>query len=228
MAADDLLPISLFLNAEVLISSRSMQLIIATTNFHKILELKAMIRSKFKEIEIFSLKDFPDYEMPEEIGNTFSEIAEAKALHGARALGFYTIADDSGLVVPSLNGEPGIYSRRYAGENASDKENREKLIQKLKEIKDENRFAYFECALSLCSPDYVVKTISAVSEGHLLLEARGRNGFGYDPLFIKHDYNKTFAELDEDVKNRISHRRKAFDKLTPYLENELLKLISTS
>jgi XTP/dITP diphosphohydrolase len=204
-----------------------MELVIATKNFHKILELKAMIRSKFKEIEILSLKDFPDYQMPEESGNSFSEIAEAKAMHAAKALGLYTIADDSGLVVPALNGEPGIFSRRYAGENASDKENRDKIIGKLKELKDDDRFAYFECALSLSAPDHIVKTIRGVSEGHLLLEPRGRNGFGYDSIFIKHDYNKTFAELHEDVKNRISHRRKAFDKMTQYIENELLKLTTT-
>ena len=204
-----------------------MELVIATTNFHKILELKAMLRSHFKDIEILSLKDFPSYEAPEEIGKTFSEIAELKALHAAKALGLYTLADDSGLVVPALGGEPGIFSRRYAGDHATDKDNREKLTKKLNSLKDDDRFAFFECALSFASPDRLIKTINGVCEGHLLLEARGRGGFGYDPLFMKHDYNKTFAELEEDIKNRISHRRKAFDKLTPYIESELLKVITT-
>ncbi len=205
-----------------------MELVIATKNFHKILELKAMIRHQFKEIEILSLRDFPEYEPPEEVGNSFSEIAELKAIHAANALEKYVLADDSGLVVPALNGEPGIFSRRYAGESATDKDNRDKLIQKMHGLSDDARFAYFECALSLAAPDHVVKTIRGVCEGHLLLESRGRGGFGYDPLFIKHDYNKTFAELEEDIKNRISHRRKAFDKLIPYLESELLKVTSTS
>ena len=204
-----------------------MELVIATTNFHKILELKAMIRSHFKDIEVLSLKDFPQYEAPEEIGDSFSQIAENKAKHAAKVLGLYTLADDSGLVVPALNGEPGIFSRRYAGDKATDKENRDKLVENLTKLKDDDRFAFFECALSFGSPDHVVKTIRGICEGHLLLEGRGRGGFGYDPLFIKHDYNKTFAELEEDIKNRISHRRKAFDKLIPYIESELLKVIST-
>ena len=205
-----------------------MELVIATSNFHKILELKAMIRSQFKDIEILSLKDFPSYVAPDETGVTFVEIATAKATHAAKNLGHYVLADDSGLIVPALNGEPGILSRRYAGDNASDKDNRDKIIQKLKNLKDDNRFAFFESALSFASPEKLIKTVSGICEGHLVLECRGRGGFGYDPLFMKHDYNKTFAELEEDIKNRISHRRKAFDKLIPHIESELLKLTITS
>jgi XTP/dITP diphosphohydrolase len=204
-----------------------MELVIASTNFHKILEIKSMIRSLFKEIEILSLKDFPNYVAADEDGKTFFEIAEKKALHAAEATGHYVIADDSGLVVPHLNGEPGILSRRYAGPEATDKENRDKLIKKLQGLSDDNRFAFFECALSLASPSGIIKTVRGISEGHLITEPKGRSGFGYDPIFIKHDYNKTFAELDEDIKNRISHRRKAFDKLAPFLEIELQKLLST-
>lgn len=199
-----------------------MELVVATTNFHKILELKAMIRSQFKEIEILSLRDFPNYAAPEEVGTSFSEIAELKAFHAAKALGITVISDDSGLIVPALNGEPGIFSRRYAGPEATDKENRDKLITRLKTIKEEDRMAFFECALSFATPDRIIKTVRGTCEGHLILEGRGRNGFGYDPIFIKHDYNKTLAELEEDTKNRISHRRKAFDKLIPHIESELL------
>ncbi len=205
-----------------------MELVIATANFHKILELKAMIRAYFKDMEIFSLKDFPDYEAPLEVGSSFSEIADLKALHAAKETGHYVIADDSGLVVPALNGEPGIFSRRYAGADATDKENRDMLIEKMKFLEGDSRFAYFECALSFASPEGIIKTIRGVCEGHILPESKGRGGFGYDPLFVKHDYNKTFAELEEDIKNRISHRRKAFDKLIPYIESELLKVTSTS
>ncbi len=205
-----------------------MELVIATTNFHKILEIKAMIRSQFNQIEILSLKDFPEYVAPEEDGNNFFEIAEKKATHAAHAIGKYVLADDSGLVVPHLNGEPGILSRRYAGPEATDKENRDKLITKLKGLSEENRFAFFECALSLASPSGIIKTVRGISEGHLITEPKGRGGFGYDPLFIKHDYNKTFAELEEDIKNRISHRRKAFDKLSPFLEIELQKTLTAT
>ncbi len=204
-----------------------MELVIATKNFHKSHELKAMIRSHFKEIEVLSLRDFPEYEMCEEIGSSFSEIAELKALHAAKSIGKYVLADDSGLVVPALNGEPGIFSKRYASESATDKENRDKLIEKLKTLNEESRFAYFECALSLAAPDGIVKTVKGISEGEMIIEPRGRNGFGYDSIFIKHNYKKTFAELEEDVKNRISHRRKAFDRLIPHLESELLKVTTS-
>ena len=201
-----------------------MEFVIATQNLHKILELKAMLRIRFSDLDILSLRDFPNFAMPAETGTSFAENAEIKALHTAKATGLTSIGDDSGLVVPALNGEPGLFSRRYAGEKATDKENRNKLIEKLKSIAEEERFAYFECALSVATPDGTVKTVRGISEGHLLLESRGRGGFGYDPLFMKHDYNKTFAELDEDIKNRISHRRKAFDKLIPTIESLLLSV----
>jgi XTP/dITP diphosphohydrolase len=205
-----------------------MELVIATKNFHKSHELKAMIRSHFKGIEVLTLRDFPDYEMPDEVGESFQEIAELKAVHAAKAIGKYVIADDSGLVVPALNGEPGIYSKRYAGLNATDKENLDKLIAKLKTLTEESRHAYFECALAIATPEGISKIFKGITEGELILEPRGRNGFGYDPIFIKHNYKKTFAELEEDVKNRISHRRKAFDRLIPHLESELLKVTISS
>lgn len=199
-----------------------MKLLLATSNLHKIIELKAMLKPRLKEVDIFSLRDFPDYVAPPEDGDTFAQNAEKKALHAATTLGMYALADDSGLVVPALNGEPGVYSRRYAGEEATDKKNCDKLINKLSEIPEEERTGYFECALSFASPEGDVKTARGLCEGRILLETRGRNGFGYDPLFIKHDYNKTMAELEAETKNRISHRRKALDKLIALLEVSLL------
>lgn len=202
-----------------------MQLLLATSNLHKILELKSMLKPQLKEVDILSLRDFPDYVAPPEDGFTFTENAEKKARHAAATLGIHALADDSGLVVPALDGEPGIRSRRYAGEDATDKENREKLIEKLKELSEEQRIGYFECVLAFASPDQIVKTARGLCEGRLLMEVRGRNGFGYDPLFIKHDYNKTMAELEADVKNRISHRRKALDRLIITLEAKLSPII---
>lgn len=198
-----------------------MQLLLATTNLHKILELKSILKPQFKEIDFFSLKDFPDYKAPEESGSTFGENAEMKALLAAKALGMLTIADDSGLVVPALGGDPGIRSHRYAGDDCTDKDNRDKLIEVLSGLADEERCGYFECALTLASPSGVVRTVHGYCEGSLILEPRGRNGFGYDPIFIKYDYSKTMAELETEVKNRISHRRKAIDKLLLTLEAEL-------
>jgi len=129
----------------------------------------------------------------------------------------WVIADDSGLVVPALQGAPGVYSRRYASEHATDKENRKKLLQDMSHLQDANRQGYFECWIALASPQGIKKTAKGVSEGMIIDREKGSFGFGYDSIFVKHEYGKTFAELDEDTKNRISHRRKALDKLLPSL-----------
>ena len=197
------------------------KLLLATNNLQKILEFKAILKSHFSNLDLYSLRDFPDYIAPKETKKSFSENAALKATHAAKELGFLTIADDSGLVVPALNGEPGVYSTRYAGEEGTGKENREKLTEKLKDLPEEDREGYFQCALCLASPEKVIKVTEGTCEGKLLIEPRGRGGNMYDSLFIKHDYNRTYAELEEDVINRISYRRKAFDKLLLTLESTL-------
>ncbi len=194
-----------------------MKLIIASRNVHKIQELRSMLK-ELKEWDIYSLLDFPDYTPPEETGKTFEENAQLKALHAAKALNSWTLADDSGLIIPSLNGAPGIFSARYAGEGASDKDNRKKLLDEMKELKDEQRDGYFECCLALSNPQGLEKSVCAVCEGSIRETERGGQGFGYDNLFQKHDYSKTFAEIDDAIKNRISHRRKAIDKMLITLE----------
>ncbi len=197
-----------------------MEIVIASQNPHKIRELRALLRD-VQQIDWLSLHHFPSYVPPEETGTTFEENARLKAEHAAKALGRWVIADDSGLVVPILQGAPGVYSRRYAGADASDKENRIKLLQELKGKSGIERSAYFECVLAAYHPSGQGKVFKGLCEGFLLDEERGGNGFGYDPLFVKHDYHQTFAQLDETTKNRISHRRKAFDQLTPYLRSIL-------
>lgn len=196
----------------------TMQLIIASTNLHKIRELRSMLK-EFSSLDLFSLRDFPHYIPPEETGKSFEENAKIKALHAASTLHMNVLADDSGLVIPALGGEPGIYSSRYAGKEASDAENRDKLINKLKSLPDEKRFGYFECCLVLATPKGITKSVSGLCEGELLCEPRGSYGFGYDSVFLKHDYRKTFAEVDDETKHRISHRRKAFDKLIPSIHS---------
>lgn len=168
----------------------------------------------FKGFDILSLKDFPDYTPPEESGSSFEENAKIKALDAAQKLKHFVLADDSGLVVPALNGEPGIFSARYAGIHASDSENREKLLTKLRSLPEEKRLGYYECCIVLASEQGLRKTASALCEGQLLDIPRGSRGFGYDSIFIKYDYGKTFAEIEDETKHRISHRRKAFDKLS--------------
>jgi XTP/dITP diphosphohydrolase len=199
-------------------TSSHIEILIASTNVHKIRELRGMLKS-LGQFDVLSLRDFPDYVQPEETGKTFEENAILKAEHAAKALGKWTLADDSGLVVPALNGDPGVYSARYAGSQATDFENRKKLLDAMQHLMDDDRQAFFECAIALSSPTGLKKCVKGTCEGTLLTKDRGSGGFGYDPLFIKHGYSKTFAEIEETVKNRISHRRKALDKILPFLAN---------
>lgn len=195
----------------------SMQLIIASTNIHKIREYRAMLKT-LGSFDVFSLHDFPHYIPEEEVGGSFEEIAIKKACHAANSLGKLVLADDSGLVVPSLAGAPGILSARYAGTSATDKDNRTKLLYEMQGLQETDRYAYLECCIAIASPEGLKKSSRGICEGAVLTEERGSSGFGYDSIFIKHDYSKTFGELDEETKNRISHRRKAFDKLKITLE----------
>lgn len=189
-----------------------MELVIASRNVHKIRELRAMLKA-YPQFDILSLHDFPQYKSPEETGRTFEENAKLKALHAAQELKRWVIADDSGLVVPALGGAPGVISARFAGEHATDAENRHKLLREMRDLADPHRQAYFECFLAVASPDGIQKCVRGLCEGNITTEEKGSRGFGYDSLFIKHEYGKTFAQIEEMLKNRISHRRKAIDKL---------------
>lgn len=194
-----------------------MDIVIASSNLHKIREFRDMLKP-LKHIEILSLSHFPNYHPPVEDKTTFKDNAILKAEHAAKALNKWVLADDSGLIVPAINGEPGVTSRRYAGLKATDAENRKKLLERMLGLTDECRAAYFECCLALASPEGLKKSVTGTCEGLIIDHERGNHGFGYDSLFIKNDYDKTFGELDEKTKNRISHRRKAFEKIALYLE----------
>lgn len=195
-----------------------MQIIIASHNLHKIREFRDMLKV-YKHVDVFSLLDFPHYALPAETGTTFKENAILKAVDAAKTLDKWVIADDSGLVVPALGGSPGIHSHRFASDDPTDAENCHKLLQEMSGLSDDRRTAYFECSIALASPEKLEKSVTGTCEGRIALQPRGRNGFGYDPLFIKNDYDKTFAELDEQTKNRISHRRKALEKLLLVFES---------
>jgi XTP/dITP diphosphohydrolase len=207
-------------SSRIISPPRLIELVIASTNVHKIREFKALLKP-LKRFDLLSLSDFPEYIPPEEIGKTFEENATLKATTAAKALNRWVIADDSGLVVPALNGRPGVFSARYAGNDASDFDNRKKLLEEMRHLMDEDRHAFYECVIVLASPSGIKKCVRATCEGSLLAQERGGGGFGYDPLFIKHGYNKTFAELTEVTKNQISHRAKALSKLVLSLESLL-------
>lgn len=192
--------------------SSSIELVIASTNVHKIHEFKSMLKP-LGGFDLLSLRDFPNYVPLEETGESFEDNATLKAIHAAQSLNRWTLADDSGLVVPALQGLPGIFSARYAGNDASDLDNRKKLLAEMAHLLEEDRHAYFECCLAIASPTGLKKVVRGTCEGIILTQERGGSGFGYDSLFVKYGYNKTFGELEESVKNRVSHRRKALDKL---------------
>lgn len=201
-----------------------MILLLATNNLHKSRELRAMLAS-IKRLDLVSLKNYPHYQEIPEDKSTFEENASCKAEHAAKTLNLWALADDSGLVVPALDGKPGVYSKRFAGNTGTDKENRKKLLDMMQGMEEEKRYAYFQCALAFASPQKLLKCVLATVEGHIAKEEKGGFGFGYDSLFIKHDYDKTFGELEESIKNRVSHRRKALDKILPVIESEFSKSI---
>jgi len=179
--------------------------VIATRNKGKTREIENILKAF--PIIIRNLDDFGPIPEVEEDGETFDDNAYKKASFTARVLGFPALADDSGLIVDALNGEPGVYSARYAGNNATDQENLAKL---LKEIKNkENRKASFKCVLSLAIPTGAALTYEASCEGEILSEPVGNNGFGYDPVFYYPKLDKTFAQLTVEEKGRVSHRGKA-------------------
>ncbi|MCI7224083.1 MAG: XTP/dITP diphosphatase [Fusobacterium sp.] len=193
-----------------------MKIFLATGNRHKIDEIKAIFSeiSKEKNIEILSIKD--GIEIPDvvEDGKTFEENSQKKATEIAKFLNMIAIADDSGLCVDILNGEPGVYSARYSGEGTDEANNR-KLIKNLQG--KANRKARFVSVISIAKPDGKVFSFRGEVEGEIVDEKRGDTGFGYDPHFYIEEYKKTLAEMPE-IKNKISHRAKALEKLKENLE----------
>ncbi len=201
-----------------------LKIVLATKNRGKIEEIRSILKdSDIKgDIEISSLLDYPGIPEIGEDGATFSENARKKALTVAAYTGLTACADDSGLVVDALDGAPGIYSARFAGERASDSENIKKLLRLLRSIPYEKRTARFICVIALATPDGHVNLVDGECPGMIATEERGASGFGYDPVFIVSAYGKTFAELGREVKNKISHRAIALGKLCGLLERWIL------
>lgn len=197
-----------------------MNIVIASKNRGKVREFTELLAPL--GFDVYSLSDYPSIPAIAETGETFEENARLKALEVSRHLReSLVLSDDSGLIVPALGGLPGAHSARFAGEGASDLENRRKLLQKLESVDD--RSAYFECVLCLAQGGAVVKVVTGRCEGFIAQTERGSNGFGYDPVFIKNDYGKTFAELGPKIKSEVSHRRRAWDKLADFLQSQVKK-----
>lgn len=196
-----------------------MKLVLATRNQGKIREIDEILKDQ-NHIELLSSRNYPDAPDVVEDGKTYEENAIKKATALAEYTGNLTIADDSGLEVDALNGAPGIHSARYAGENASDQDRINKLLDALQNVPDNQRSGRFICAVAIVQPLAQAQVVRAICEGRIIGMSRGLNGFGYDPVFVPIGYNKTFAELGDNVKNQISHRAKALD-LARKLLNEM-------
>jgi len=197
-----------------------MKIILSTRNPGKIAEIHSIItNSGLKDkVEIETLASYPGIPEIIEDGITFSENASKKALTVARFTGHIAVADDSGLEVDALNGAPGVYSARFAGEKATDSENINKLMTLLKDTPSAKRGARFVCVIAVAAPSGDISLTEGECRGVIAAEERGTAGFGYDPVFVVPEYGKTFAELGSDIKNKISHRASALGRLSDILE----------
>ncbi|EJA1907922.1 XTP/dITP diphosphatase [Staphylococcus pseudintermedius] len=189
-------------------------IVIASSNQEKINDFKVI----FSEDNVIGINEMIEDFDVEETGTTFEENARLKSEAAAKLLNATVIADDSGLEVAALNGEPGVYSARYAGVQKSDEANIEKVLKGLEN--EENRAARFVCVISMTTATGETTTFKGTVEGEITLSQIGENGFGYDPIFLIPERQKTMAQLTAEEKSEISHRRKAIDQLKAYIEGE--------
>ena len=191
-------------------------LLIGSGNLNKARELATLLEGL--PWKVLSLRDFPDVEAPEETGVTFAENAALKARYYAEKFQVACVADDSGLEVDALDGAPGVYSARYAGEQGNDQANIEKLLDALEETPWHERTARFVCCAAYVAPGEELHTEEGEVRGHIAVSPFGDNGFGYDPLFVPEGFEATFAEMEPVEKHEISHRGRAFQKMRAWLE----------
>lgn len=192
------------------------EVLIATKNPGKAKEFEAIFAKR--GIKVLTLLDFPGARDVDETGTSFAENAVLKAEEISRELGTAVIGDDSGLAVDALEGRPGIYSARYAGEQKDDEANIDKVLAELADTPDTERTARFHCALAMAVPGKETIIVEGSCEGVIFPERRGTNGFGYDPIFYVPELGRTMAELDKEEKNAISHRANALKNLEALLD----------
>ncbi len=193
------------------------RLLLATTNRGKAAEYEALFKGL--DFEMVTLDQVGiNQEAPEDY-STFEENARSKAEFYSALSGLITVADDSGLEVDALGGEPGIHSSRYAGDNATDTDRVNFLLNKIRHVPPEKRTAKFRCVIAVAIPGSSTKTFEGECRGCIAVKPRGGNGFGYDPIFYLPEYGKTIAEVTPELKNKISHRGRAAQKARPLLES---------
>ncbi|NLK64915.1 MAG: RdgB/HAM1 family non-canonical purine NTP pyrophosphatase [Tissierellia bacterium] len=196
------------------------RIILSTGNVHKINEIKSILKDM--PFEVISKNDlgYEDFDVVED-GSTLEENALKKAGELHKLTKGIVIADDTGLYVDALRGEPGVYSARYAGEHATYADNNKKLLNKLRDVSLEKRTAYFKTIIAVIFEDGSKMTAEGICNGHIAIEERGNRGFGYDPLFVPEGRDKTFSEMSEEEKNKISHRSNALKCLRNMLEEAI-------
>jgi XTP/dITP diphosphohydrolase len=191
-------------------------LVVATRNQGKILEISALLAGLVDQVS--SAADFVGFPETIEDGATFEENALKKAREAASFSGLPALADDSGLVVDALNGRPGVFSARYAGEGAGDAANNARLLSECQNVPDDKRQAAFVCVLAFVTPEGAERVFTGRVAGRIMTAPRGEGGFGYDPLFLVDGFDRSMAELELAEKNVVSHRAQAFTKFRDYLE----------
>ena len=204
-------------------------LILASRNAGKIREFKRMLAEDASDIEVLSLLDFPDLPDVEETGTTLQENARLKAVQIVEATGKPCLADDSGLFIDALNGDPGVYSARWSGVHGNDLANTEKVLQQIRDLEDSGpvtRAAQFRCVVALAFPSNhsragEVLFVEGEMPGEIIDAPRGEHGFGYDPIFVPTGFAQTSAELSAEEKDRISHRGQAMRAILPVLAANL-------
>lgn len=193
------------------------EIVVATTNQGKLKEIQE--RLKDFPVQLLDLKQIGFTEEIVEDKETFEGNAILKATTVAQKSGKIALADDSGLEVDALNGAPGVYSARYAGEGATDHQNNLKLLKEMTEVPASKRQAHFRCAIALATPEKLIGTVDGVCSGTIGYEEKGEHGFGYDSLFVIPEYEKTFGELGASVKRKMSHRAQALEKIIFLFKN---------
>lgn len=195
-----------------------MKLLVGTNNKGKIKELNEFLTDL--PVQLFGLSSFENISDVEETGVTFPENAILKANYYALQTGFWVLSDDSGLEVEALNGAPGVFSARYAGENATDEQRSIKLLDELAVTNDKSRRARFVCAMAISDKNGEIRFLAeGICGGKIALKPSGANGFGYDPIFIPDGFEQTFGELSSTIKHKISHRARAIEKIIRFLRN---------
>jgi len=190
-------------------------LLVATSNAHKTAEIAAMLGADWK---VLDLRAYPALVSPEEDGDTFEANARIKAETASEVIpDLLVLSDDSGLEVDALGLAPGVHSARYAGPQATDKDNRERVKQELRERGLKNSPARFRCCMALAKAGQTLAVFSGTVEGRLQIEEQGEGGFGYDPLFVPTGYDDTFGRLPSEVKNQLSHRARALAQMVEWL-----------